>query len=626
MATIRDKIYTAVSKRSKLGTGPDGKPWVVWVPTGFLYCLTYEPDAKLFQGVMVGAYRDDTGSIPDPRHAVEVFKLLVADAMMEASLPEVTEAEVLARGKGATPDDIDLDQGEVHTVHQVLARLGGHDDLFRTGVSLVRLLRDSDERLLLQPMVPTEPATLSNWCDKHAITFYGKDRRIGGVVPQFLPPREGRMVLARGEWADVRKVSGISVMPIVRQDGTLATKIGYDEGTTYVIDTDPDLRTLPITEEPDEAEVELARLTIEELYDAFPWDPDQFPEASRANAIGLLLTTHLRRTFPSMLVPLHAVSAHAQGSGKTLVAGDLPGDFGGGGRSLLTYDPIEYQLRTRLTSEMQGQGTGVLCYDNVAPGTVFDSPFIAAVLTSETYDDRLLGGNAKLVVQQSRTLSVTGNQLQLGRDMAARSVISWLNPDTPRPEKRKFPVRLDDKASRYRERPRVVSAILTLILAWVQDGCPRADAPAEMRQFTQWAERMGGLLEFAGVNGHLANASLLVSADDTAVRMGVLLHLLHDRYGTGDWTSAWAAQAISERPELDSELPAWLEKAIERDEYGYLAAAPEGLTAKSMKAVTSKIGYACRNHVGTYYDGLKIERVGTAHTKVTTWKISEGRV
>lgn len=625
MATIRDKIYSSTSKRTKLGTGPDGQPWAVWTATEELYCLTHPPDVKDFQLVMTSGYRDDTGSIPDPRQVVEVFKLLVGDAMMEASLPEVTEAEVLARGGGTGPDDIDLDVGEVHTVTSVLARLSGHDDLFRTGVSLIRLLRDSDERLVLEPMVPSESTTLSNWCHKHAITFYGKDRRIGGVVPLFLPTRESRLVLARGEWADVRKVSGISVMPIVRRDGSLATKIGYDEATTYVIDTDPDLRTMHISEEPDDAEVELARMTIEELFDGFPWDPDQFPEASRANAIGLLLTTHLRRTFPSMLVPLHAVSAHSQGSGKTVLAGDLPGDFGGGGRSLLTYDPNEYQLRTRLTTEMKSNGTGVLCYDNVAPGTIFDSPFIAAVLTSETYDDRLLGGNAKLVTQQNRTLSVTGNQLQIGKDMAARSVISWLNPDTPRPEKRTFSIRLDDKASRYRERPRVVEAILTLILAWVQDGCPRADAPSTMRQFTPWAERMGGLLEFAGINGHLSNAELLLAADDTGTRMGMLLHLLHERYGTADWTSAWAAEAISERPELDEDLPVWIEKVVSRDEYG-LVGEPRALTEKSRHDVTSKIGYTCRNHVGTYYDGLKIERVGTAHTKVTTWRISEGRV
>jgi hypothetical protein len=616
--TIRDDLYAVIKRSSHIGTGPDGQPWLLWSATGELYCLADDVDLSTFGGVMAAAYHGEHGKVlDDGKYASAVITLLVREAMLAPPLPEVTEDIVVARG-GATADKepIDLSHGEVATVNELLARLPDHDDLFKTGLSLTRLLRDSEDQLVLAPM--TKANDLANWCAKRGIVFTGKDPRAGRVTTRFLPTREAGIVLTRREWGGVRKVVGISSMPVVRQDGSVAQSVGYDAATNLVIDPDPDLRGVEIPEVPTRRDVLAARGRLLDLYAEFPWDPERNPQASLANALALLFTLHLRRTFPGMPAPLFAVDAHTQASGKTLVAGDLPGAWGGGGRALLTLDSTEPEIRKRLTTEMKTGGTGVLCYDNIEPGTIFKSPFIAAMLTSETYDDRLLGGNAKLVVQQSRTLTVTGNRLALDADMARRAVLVCLDPDVARPEAREFKIRLDDPAERRRLRPQVVADLLTCLMAWIQADAFDASVPTPFRQFTTWATRTGGLLEYLEIPGFLTNTDLLSEVDDRAVQMGVLWRLLFEKHGTTTWTAAEAAEAVEEQPALDEELPSWISGLIVREPGGRM-------TPKALKEVASKIGYTARSHAGTYYDGLRLEKSGTAHKKVTTWLLREER-
>jgi len=611
--TIRDDLYAVAKRESHIGTGPDGQPWLLWNETGQMYCLTDDLDRRTFEGVLAIAYHGEYRKVLDgTKYSAAVIALLIGEAMLQPPLPEVTEDIVTARG-GTTAEKkpINLSTGEVTVVNEVLARLPDHDDLFRTGLSLVRLLRDSEDQLQLAPLIKAN--ALANWCSKHGIVFTSTGKRA-----KFLPSREARIILDRGEWAGVRKVVGISTMPVVRQDGSLAQTVGYDEATNLIIDPDVDLRALEIPEVPTRADVEGARSRLLDLYAEFPWDQTRNPQASLAHALALLFTVHLRRTFPGMPAPLFAVDAHTQASGKTLVAGDLPGTWGGGGRALLTLDATEPEIRKRLTTEMKTATTGVLCYDNIEPGTIFKSPFIAAMLTSETYDDRLLGGNAKLVVQQSRTLSVTGNRLALDADMARRAVLICLDPDVARPEARAFKVRLDDPAERMALRPQVVADLLTCLMAWIQADAFDALVPSPFRQFTRWAARMGGLLEYLEIPGFLTNTELLTEVDDKAVRMGALWQLLYERFGSAEWTVAQATEAIDDRPELDEELPAWITTLILREPTGRM-------TTHALKDVASKLGYTCRSHAGVYYAGLRLGKAGTAHTKVTTWMLRQER-
>jgi hypothetical protein len=605
--TIRDDLYKVAKSKTRLGTGPDGQPWLLWTDTGELYCLIDENDQRDLVTVMSVAYHGEYGKVLDgDKYSTAVVKLLTGEAKMEPPLPEVTEDEVIRRGGSTTAmKPIDLGRGEVFIVNEVVARLPEHDDLFRTGMSLVRLMRDSEDRLQLAPL--TKANNLSNWCYKHGIAFIGKDK-----IARYLPNRPAGIILARGEWSGVHKVVGISTMPVVRRDGTLANAVGYDEATNLVIDPDEDLRALDVPDVPLGSHVEAARGRLLDLYAEFPWDAERNPQASLANALALLFTPHLRRTFPGMPTPLFAVDAHTQASGKTLIAGDLPGTWGGGGRVLLTLSSSESEIRKRLTTEMKTGGTGVLCYDNVEPGTVFKSPFIAAMLTSETYDDRLLGGNAKLVVQQSRTLTVTGNKLSLDADMAARAVLICLDPDVARPAAREFKIRLDDTAERMRLRPQVVTDLLTCLTAWIQADAHNASMPTPFRQFTTWADRVGGLLEYLEIPGLLTNTSLLTSIDDTAIRMGELWQLLWDRFGSTSWTAADAAGAVDDRPELDSDLPLWITELIERD-------TDDRMTPTALRNVASKISYTARSHAGGYYGGMRLERAGTGHGHVSKW-------
>ena len=280
---------------------------------------------------------------------------------------------------------------------------------------------------------------------------------------------------------------------------------------------------------------------------------------SLANAIGLAITAAaLKPMFPTMPVPIHGVSAASQSSGKSVVANELPGVMSGGYK-LMTFTTDEAETRKRITTELVDSSERVLCFDNIKPGDVFESAVIASALTSTRWSDRLLGKNAGVTVPQDRVWTVTGNNLKLGRDMAARTVPITIDPGTDKPAEREFDVRLDDADTLMGMRPALITAVLTGMRAWVLAGRPQAKVTA-MRQFTGWAERCGGVLALMGVTGHLSNLDAFTDEDDDVAALGVLYAALFDAFGADRFTVADAVTVIAERPEMDEQLPSWLGK------------------------------------------------------------------
>ena len=120
------------------------------------------------------------------------------------------------------------------------------------------------------------------------------------------------------------------------------------------------------------------------------------------------------------------------GSGKTILTCGLGMLYG---QRVLTWTHSDEELRKAITSVL-ADPVGTIIFDNLAEGTVIDSPVLARLITDRTWADRLLGGNKTAAFANDRVWTATGNNLRLGGDMRTRSVLVGLNPDMPKPEER----------------------------------------------------------------------------------------------------------------------------------------------------------------------------------------------
>jgi hypothetical protein len=293
------------------------------------------------------------------------------------------------------------------------------------------------------------------------------------------------------------KLVAITHSPVLRPDGTMVDKPGYDSESQLYYAPSPGLERCRVPEQPDFEDVRRAVELLREPLIDFPFEDD----ASQANALSLLITPVLR---PIILgpVPLAVIDAPKAGTGKGLlvdvvaqIATDRPAPL----RPLPKYDE---EIRKTITSTML-TGPTLVCFDNVEGQ--LDSPYLALALTSTVYVDRILGLSKDAKVPNRATWIANGNNVQLGGDLPRRCYHIRLDARTSKPHVGRtfrYPQLIEWVKS---HRGELVAAILTIGRAWIQAGKPLGPNPRP-GSFESWSETIGGVLHFAGITGFLGNA------------------------------------------------------------------------------------------------------------------------
>jgi hypothetical protein len=94
-------------------------------------------------------------------------------------------------------------------------------------------------------------------------------------------------------------------------------------------------------------------------------------------------------------------------------------------------------------------------------------------------------------------------------------VLIGLDPDMPNPENRtgfKIP-NLDQWILNPANQREILRHLLILVVDWTRNGAPRKKG-ITMRQFTPWAEALGGFLEHHGITGFLSNTETVKDIDE----------------------------------------------------------------------------------------------------------------
>lgn len=461
------------------------------------------------------------------------------------------------------------------------------------------------------PVAATEigPAELAALLASSTYTYTVKVGRDGEeneeeVTP---PPNLLKAALAPKKWPNLSPCLGIAGAPLLRPDGTLLQDPGYDKKTGLYLASKIPLDKVP--EHPTEKQVEDARSFILDsfLFD-FPW----VDEADRANYIGVLVTPILRK-FTKALSPFVVYTATMPSSGKSILTGG-PGMLYG--QRVLTWpdgEGSDAELRKSITAVL-ADPAGTVIFDNLAEGTVIKSPVLAHLITDRTWADRLLGGNVTASYANDRLWSATGNNLQLGGDMATRTVMIRLDPDMPRPEERppdNFAIpNLDQWIMEPANQRRVLWNLLVLVLDWTSNGHPKAPG-VTMRQFTDWARHIGGFLDHHGIKGFLANVESVRENDDDAAIWGAFLARWHSLHGD-QWLTTHELRLGADTP--PGGVDPW---------DGLFIMDGRGKLPSEVSLGMRLKGQAGRHRMaaGCYY--VLRGNTGVQHANVRTWRVEE---
>jgi len=501
-------------------------------------------------------------------------------------------------------------------LHQILPPAVGAlarrcaDTVYARGDVLSRVIRtvepgdDGIERSTAPRIMRLPDSILKERLDEAVRWLREKKNRQGDVVrlEEWCPRPIVEALRDRAHWPGVRPLLGVVTAPIMRHDGSVLDRPGYDPKMALIYEPARDYPAVP--ERPSDADVAAAYRT---LLDPFREYPLATP-ADEAAVAALMLQIACRYAIAGP-VPMTAVIAPEFGSGKTLLARAATHAMTGHGPDEMP--PVggrradgESEMRKRLTTVVM-EAPRVALLDNVPDGSTLESPSFAALLTCGSWTDRVLGINRNVTLPHRVVWVVTGNNIRLAGDLGRRALSVQIEPGVERPSLRTFEVGelLDHVAA---EHPRLLAAALTVMRGFHVAGRPGHGRPA-LGMFTAW----DGLIRAAVIWAHRlaggeadpldTQARLVGEAPDKEI-LSTLLAALHRGWREEEFTTAEVVGRAHSDPELSEAI---------------LAVGAE----RGGKPDARRLGTYLRKAAGRVVSGQAIQRRGVTDG-VARWRVS----
>ncbi|WP_286857417.1 hypothetical protein [Methanosaeta sp. UBA356] len=408
-------------------------------------------------------------------------------------------------------------------------------------------------------------------------------------------------VLALPGWSEFAPISGIVTSPVMRPDGTVHDRPGYDPMTkTFYAG---DLR-LDVPEKPTKEEAaECARYILAEVFGDFPFAD----EASRANVLAALLTVVTKHLVGGN-TPLGLIDKPQAGTGASLIAEIIAEITTGNGACMETCPDDDEEWRKAITSILM-RGPQMVVLDNLSD--TLKAPKLSQMLTACTWSDRLLGQNKIIDLPQTASWFVTGNNIQLAGDVARRSYWVRLNAGTARPWLREGFRHPDLKAWVRENRADLLTCLFVMVRAWIVAGAPKW-AGAKLGSFEEWSSTIGGILQFAGIEGFLDNgADLYDNADQDVAQWDIFL---------GIWQALDRGNAITAaqlKKRLTDSGP-----GANPENFPFQAEMPAEIIAVIDKKGAVALGLALKKRVDQMFpSGRMLTAEKDSHTKGIKWLV-----
>lgn len=466
--------------------------------------------------------------------------------------------------------------------------------MFVRAGQIARLRQDEDER----PMIEAVRGEHMRLHLAEAATWW-RALKDDGMTATSPPLDVSTSVLAAGAWP-LPPLAGVVELPVLRPDGTFATDHGYDpatrlyhwhRGAPY-----PD-----VAEQPTPDELANAVALIQEMLTDFPWDTS----ADRANAWALLLTPLIRAIVGQ--VPMALVDAPEPGTGKGLLIKIAATITIGRSAGLMAWPTSDEELEKKVTAALMA-GNTMMIFDNVE-GMV-KSPTLAAVLTADSWQGRVLGRSEMVMVPNRATWACTGNNIDVGGDLARRCYRIRLDARQAQPWKRTGFVHSDLEAWVASNRAALLHALCTVVRSWWVAGQPLASSIGAMGGYTSWVRTVGGILDHAGVGDFLANlAEFHADADREAQAWEAFL---------AGWYELYAEQSVTVADLIakmtDSQWGHKLRDVLPDELSGYWGS--PGFSRRLSLALRKRTG----RHFG--HDGMHLVAMPTDRRKIAVYAVT----
>ena len=420
---------------------------------------------------------------------------------------------------------------EEHKVNdKAVAALAKARCVYNRGGNLVEVIQTDESSRGIESsasqlrVVKITPPRIRELLSKEAFfyTIVGRGTPDEAEVPAHPPTWCVNAVAERGAWCDVPVIRGVVDTPVFRRDGTIADQSGFDESTGLLLVLSRQWPKVPETPTPDDAKAAVASLF--DVIRDFPLNDDQRPAW-----LSLVLTPFARQAFNGP-APSGTIDANVQGAGKGLLA-DVIGIIATGTNLDRMSSPTDdNEMRKRITSIALAAQTFVLIDNHVGR---FGWPSHDAVLTSDTWSDRLLGTNSTFCGPISTLWLVTGNNIQMSADAMRRTIYIRMDSKDQCPEERTGFAFPDLRAEVRRRRPELVAACLTILRYFHINGRPNITGNS-LGSFEGWSDLIRqAVANVTGVDPLKSRELLRSTVDSDTTALGTLLECWEEAYPDG---------------------------------------------------------------------------------------------
>lgn len=314
-------------------------------------------------------------------------------------------------------------------------------------------------------------------------------------------------------------VERIIHVPVFGPDGEVYSEAGYNKSTRCIYLPCQGMEAIPtISANPDQQERTSALSLLRELLVDFP-----FVDVGETHVLAAMLVPFARALIRGS-TPLHLIEKPRPGTGATLLAQVICDICVGAPIAAMTESRSEDEFSRKIHSKLRSNPS-VILLDNLR--NRLDSATLAAALTSEVIEDRIIQRSETETADATCLWLGTANNPSLSDEMARRTVPIRLNAGVPRPHLRQGFRHPKLREWVRQEHGRLVWSCLTLIQAWIAAGRPKGTNRLGM--YESYSEVIGGILQIAGVQGFL-DPEEQIRLEDDLDDLGPLIPIWYERF------------------------------------------------------------------------------------------------
>jgi len=431
--------------------------------------------------------------------------------LVEATLPYSPPAETPTEPRPLTGDErpiILIDTNEHRVVCETIEALTADSDIYQRGGILVRVLRSRHRRdgiTRARGSATTSalpPANLRERMTRFA-TFvkYNRER---DEVPAHPAEWLVSAVDARGEWPGIRPLLGVSDAPVLRADGSVWQKPGYDPVTCVLYEP---ATAFPII--PEGINIDDADAAMTELLDVvcdFRFESEEHKAAWLAG----LLTPLARFAFDGP-TPLFLIDANVRGAGKGLLAQTIGLIVLGREMPVSSYSHDSDEMRKKITA-IAIAGDRMILFDNLEG--MFGNDTLDRALTSTFWKDRILGKSQEIELPLIPSWYATGNNVQVSADTTRRIIHVRLDVLDEHPEDRTDFKHKNLLAWIAEHRGRLLTRAITILAAYCRAGRPSQNL-TPYGSFEGWSSIVREAVVWVGLPDPCLTRTRLAESSDT---------------------------------------------------------------------------------------------------------------